>query len=102
MNRTECFHELESIDMENYKEICQRLKDHGAKVLNDFCESTSLHGWNYLNCTSNMVLKVIWVIGILGMTGLATYLLMKNTDEFLKSDVITTIESSTAPLGVSF
>ena len=26
--------ELKSIDMENYKEICQRLKDHGTKVLN--------------------------------------------------------------------
>ena len=86
--------------MDNYKEKCQRLKDHGAKVLNDFCELTSLHGWNYLNYTSNIVSKVIWVIGILGMTGLATYMLMKNTDEFLKADVITTIESSTAPLNV--
>ena len=72
------------------------------KTFHDFCESTSLDGYAYLHLSNSLAWKIIWTIVILAMTILAIGFLATNTDQYMKSGLITTIESSTAPLNVSF
>ena len=72
----------------------------GKRILQEFCESTSLHGYNYLYMTSSIILKLFWTSIILAMTGIAIHFLVKNTNEYMKSNIVTSIESATANLTV--
>ena len=72
-----------------------------AKVFKDFCESTSLHGYSYLYIASSICMKIIWIIIILLMTALGIGFVVSNTKEYLNANIVTTIETSTAPLDVS-
>ena len=45
--------------------------------------------------------KVFWVIVITTMTAIGISLLIQNTGDFVDSRIITTIDSSSAPLDVS-
>ena len=65
-----------------------------------FCESTSLHGYSYLYNANSIILKILWVIVILILTGIGIKFCITNTDEYLKARLVTNIESSTAPLEV--
>ena len=69
-------------------------------IFNDFSVATSLHGYTYLQSVNSMILKVIWILVILIMTGLGVTFVAINTDEYFKSRITTTIESSTADLSV--
>ena len=72
-----------------------------AKVFKEFCESTSLHGYPYLFIAHSIIVRIIWVIVILGFTCLGVYFLFYNTDDYLSSGIVTTIETSSASLDVS-
>ena len=73
------------------------------KTFDEFCNSTSLDGYAYLrHSSSSLIWKVIWISVILAANGLAISFVATNTSHYLKSDVITNIESSTEPLSVSF
>ena len=88
--------------MGNLKNMLKNLIGKGTQVFQDFCESTSLHGYSYLYIAkSNAPLKVFWVIVIFVMTGLSTVFLVKNTKDYFKADIVTTIKSSSANLSVS-
>ena len=76
-------------------------KTQTAKVFKEFCDSTSLHGYPYLFIADSIILRIIWVIVILGFTCLGGYFLLANTNEYLSSGIVTTIESSSASLDVS-
>ena len=76
-------------------------KTETAKVFKEFCESTSLHGFPYLFIADSIILRIIWVIVILGMTCLGGYFFVANTNDYLSSGIVTTIESSSASLDVS-
>ena len=76
-------------------------KTETAKVFKEFCESTSLHGFPYLFIADSIILRIIWVIVILGFTCLGGYFLVANTNDYLSSGIVTTIESSSASLDVS-
>ena len=75
-------------------------KGQPAKIMKDFCESTSLHGYNYLYIAENIVFKIIWIFVIIGMTGIGTVFIVINTNTYLKARLVTNIESSTANLEV--
>ena len=77
------------------------LNDHRVRILKDFCESTSLHGFNYLSNGTSIAQKVFWVIVITIMTVMGISLLVQNTGDFCNSRIVTTINSSSAPLDVS-
>ena len=79
--------------------ICSKTET--AKVFKEFCESTSLHGFPYLSIADSIILRIIWVIVILGFTCLGGYFLIANTNDYLSSGIVTTIESSSASLDVS-
>ena len=71
------------------------------KIIQDFCESTSLHGYSYLYSTDSIVLKLVWFIIIMGMTGLGIFFFVENTDAYIKARIVTNIETSSADLSVS-
>ena len=77
------------------------LSDHVKIVWKSFCESTSLHGYRYLYDAVSIVQKLFWVIVILSTTAIGIILLLENTEAYSKATIITTIESSSAPLNVS-
>ena len=63
-----------------------------VQVFKEFCESTSLHGYSYLYNTNSTILKMSWIIVILFMTGIAIFFSIANTNEYLKSGLVTQIE----------
>ena len=79
----------------------KRCKSNTRKVLKDFCESTSLHGYGYIYNNNSTFLKSFWLLVIVSTTGLGIFLLVQNTIEFLEHEIYTTTETSSAPLSVS-
>ena len=77
------------------------MKSKARKVLNDFCESTSLHGYSYWYRADSLILKVTWTFVILAATCLGVAFLANQTKEYLAGTILTTIETSSAPLDVS-
>ena len=71
------------------------------RILKDFCQSTSLHGYGYIYNNESIALKLFWLFIILNMTGLGIFFLVTNTMEFLERKVYTTTETSSAPISVS-
>ena len=76
-------------------------KFQAARNFRDFCESTSLHGYNYLHMTTSITLKIFWIIVIIAMTVTGIAFLVKNTKDYLKSSIVTNIESTSGNLTVS-
>ena len=77
------------------------MKSNARKVLKDFCESTSLHGYSYWYNADSFILKVAWTFAILAATCLGVLFLGNQTREYLDRTILTTIETSSAPLDVS-
>ena len=71
------------------------------EVLKDFCESTTLHGYNYFHLTDSVIAKIIWAIIILLATGTGLNFLVINTKAYMKATITTSIESSSDILHVS-
>ena len=72
-----------------------------ARNFKDFCESTSLHGYNYLHMTTSITLKIFWSIVISTMTSIGIWFLVKNTNDYMTSSIVTNIESTSGQLTVS-
>ena len=72
-----------------------------SQVTQEFCESTSLHGYSYIVNGDSIVVKLIWVIAIICFTAIGTLFVVVNTEDYLNSRLVTSIESSTATLEVS-
>ena len=83
----------------------------------EFCESTGLHGWKYIGSVSKIiiyfwslvfVLKVrtkeryIWLLIVIGALCVAAFFLFMAAKDFTSSTVVTTIETTTAPLSEVF
>ena len=71
------------------------------KVVVEFCESTSLHGYGYLQYSNSFSLKIFWIFVILSMTGISIAFFVTNTQQYFNARIITNIESSTNSLSVS-
>ena len=63
-----------------------------------FCQQTSLHGWNYIQSESGIIRKTVWFILILFHYVIATVFIWKNFQEYSSATTITTIQSTTASL----
>ena len=88
---------MKSDKFENKKMV----RNHIQLIWKNFCESTSLHGYSYLPNASSLIHKLFWMIVISIMTAVGTFLLVNNTKDYFKATIVTTIESSSAPLHVS-
>ena len=71
------------------------------KVLKDFCESTSLHGYNHFHIADSVLVKTIWGVIIILATGTGLTFLVINTKAYMKSTIITSLESTSDNLHVS-
>ena len=87
--------------MATLKQFLSQLNKKGAKGFQDFCESTSLHGYSYLYIAQSKLLMIFWVIVLITMTSLGVIFLVDNTMDYIEADVVTTIKSFTANLSVS-
>ena len=74
---------------------------HTVRILEEFCELTSLHGFSFLNKANTIAVKLVWILAIISMMGLGIVFLVNNTDAYMKSRLVANIESSTANLSVS-
>ena len=62
-----------------------------------FCQTTSLHGWTYMS--SDMPLwRYIWLLVVVASIITASIFVYEATEEFNKSTIVTTIQSTTVPL----
>ena len=71
------------------------------KVLKDFCESTTLHGYNYFFIADSILSKMVWAIIILITTGIGINFLVINTKAYMQATIVTNIESASDNLHVS-
>ena len=69
--------------------------------MKNFCESTSLHGYNYILIGDSTVLKALWTIVILVFTALGVVFLYTNTSNYMRATIVTTTETSTDSLNVN-
>ena len=71
------------------------------KLLKDFCESTSLHGYNHFHIADSVLAKTIWGVIILLATGTGLNFLVTNTKAYIQATIVTNIESVSDNLHVS-
>ena len=79
----------------------QKILKEIAKVFKKFGESTTLHGYLYLNIQNSIGLKILWSIVIIAFTCIGVGFVITNTNDYLSSSIITTLDTSHAPLTVS-
>ena len=91
LNSTQTLHE-KSNNMSKFE---------AARIFKDFSEATSLHGYNYLYMTTYITLKTFWSIIIATMTVIGIVFVVRNTSAYLKSNIVTNIESTSGQLTVS-
>ena len=65
--------------------------------LETYCEHTSLHGWYYI-AKDKKYWKIVWTIIVLASIVVASLFIYKSAEDFTKSTVVTTIQSTTVPL----
>ena len=86
--------------------ICFKMKTKTKSLLSQisrkFCESTSLHGYSYIANTNSINTKIIWSVVILCLSAIGVKFLVVNTHEYMESRLVTSIESSSASLKVSW
>ena len=76
------------------------IKEGVSRAVKGYCESTSLHGYSYLNNANSIFLKFFWFLVIMAATSFGIVLLVQNTIEYLNSNIVTTIQSSASDLKV--
>ena len=64
----------------------------------DYCQQTSLHGWQYLSSENGKVKKLLWMLIIAVCYGYAGYSIWNTSKDFKEATTITTIESTTKSL----
>ena len=84
------------------REIMRKVSEQQTpKVLKDFCESTSLHGYNHFHIADSVLAKIIWGVIIIIATGTGLNFLVTNTKTYMQATIVTNIESSSDNLHVS-
>ena len=73
--------------------------EHSERVFIQFCEETSLHGWNFiLKRRIKSLHCAFWFMTICSALGLGTVLITWNTQEFLEATVDFNTLSMTTPM----
>ena len=71
--------------------------------LKSYCEQTSLHGWYYISVHGGKAAwRIVWSFIVLTSVVVAAYFIYKAAEDFTKSTVVTTIDSTTEPLSDVF
>ena len=87
------------VEAKNQSNDCT--KNQSGKIsmsgLQTYCEHTSLHGWYYI-AKDSKYWKIVWTIIVLASIIVASLFIYKAAEDFTKSTVVTTIQSTTVPL----
>ena len=73
----------------------------GKKILqgcSQYCQQTSLHGWQYVDSESSIICKLIWIIIVISCNITAIGFMVTHFQDFIAATTVTNIESSTASL----
>jgi hypothetical protein len=77
-------------------DLQRKILSHG---FSNYCQQTTLHGWQYLETEPGLWRKIIWALVILiSMVASITFMVM-NIGEFVNATTVTSIGSTTASLG---
>ena len=83
--------------------------DKAKDAFTDFCRSTSLHGWQHLTETPHLSRgvphgsgKYMWILIVVASIGVASFFLFTSVLDFTSKYVVTNIDTTTAPLNVSW
>ena len=68
----------------------------------DFCSSTSLHGWQYLDGLDYSSGRYIWMVIVIASLGVASVFIVTAITDFINKFVVTTIDTTTASLQVFY
>jgi hypothetical protein len=69
-------------------------------TFNEFCQHTSLHGWQYLGQVGTRNGKIVWLVIVMASLGVASLFLATAAKDFANRAVVTTIDTTTASLQV--
>ena len=67
----------------------------------DFCQQTSLHGWQHIQRVHTKQGRIVWASIVLASLAVASLFLATAAKDFVLRSVVTTIETTTASLQVS-
>ena len=107
MEKLHTFYEKIKIHFQNsdlsFDRKRQTIRNEGqlSNIVREFCESTSLHGFNFLYNAKSLTVRLLWIFSILVMMGFGAFFLVKNTNAYLKSKLRTSTDSSSSYLDVS-
>ena len=90
-----------TISSNNEKKSLKLSEGETGKIIEKFCESTSLHGFSFLHKANTVAVKLIWILALISVMGVGTFFLVENTQTYINSRLVTNIESSTSNLSVS-
>ena len=76
------------------------MKKEFENIFIEYCNATSLHGYAYLYSSGSIVIKIFWLIAIVSFAFISVALFVINTNQFVHSGIVTTIETSTGSLDV--
>lgn len=110
MNGTGSPNKMAVILNESNELILRRSQWEKAKdAFTDFCRSTSLHGWQHLTEPHHLSRgvphgsgKYMWILIVVASIGVASFFLFTSVLDFTSKYVVTNIDTTTAPLNVSF
>ena len=74
---------------------------HVSKTFQEFCNAISLHGYSYIQDTNSWILKFFWLMTVGIFTAVSIHLISTNVKHYMESNLITTIDTSTASVSVS-
>lgn len=66
----------------------------------DFCEHTSLHGWQHIGRVKTRNGRLVWLVIVVASLGVASVFLATAAKDFVNRSVVTTIDTTTASLQV--
>ena len=74
--------------------------DNKKNNFQEFCQQTSLHGWQHIQRVNTIKGRVVWFSIVLASLAVASLFLATAAKDFVLRSVVTTIETTTGPLQV--
>lgn len=88
----QCYHQQQVLRHRRASEVVEK-----PISFKTYCESTSLHGWQYIY-RSKSEWRLFWGGMVLSSVIVAFFFVFKQASEFTKATVVTTVDTTTAPL----
>ena len=74
--------------------------DNKQNNFREFCQQTSLHGWQHIQRVHTVKGRIVWFSIVLASLAVASLFLATAAKDFVLRSVVTTIETTTGPLQV--